>query len=191
MESHIANALQSSLIQGAAISYIIIDGYNVIGIFHKDMEKARDGLVDLLIDYKKIKAHDIVVVFDGYKSGVGVEQATVRGGIKIIYSRLGDKADDVIKRIVSKERKEWIVVSGDRDIVNYAWSLNSIPIPSGRFFEIVSKHAGRVFEKTNEETADELSYKDFEEDEYSHASKGNPCQLSKKEKAIRRALSKL
>lgn len=155
------------------------------------MEKARDGFVDLLMDYKKIKTHDITVVFDGYKSGAGTEHVAVRGGVKIIYSRLGERADDVIKRIISKDRKEWIVVSNDRDIANHAWSVNSIPIPSERFFEIVSRHAGQVFEKTNEETVDELSCKDFEEDEYSHASKGNPCQLSKKEKAIRRALSKL
>ncbi|MDA8340113.1 MAG: NYN domain-containing protein [Nitrospiraceae bacterium] len=168
-----------------------MDGYNVIGIFHRDMEKARDGFVDLLMDYKKIKTHDITVVFDGYKSGAGVENVAVRGGVKIIYSRLGERADDVIKRIISKDRKKWIVVSNDRDIANHAWSVNSIPIQSERFFEIVSRQAGQVVEQTKEETADELSYKDFEEDEYSHISKGNPYQLSKKEKAIRRALSKL
>jgi predicted RNA-binding protein with PIN domain len=155
------------------------------------MEKARDGFVDLLIYYKKIKAHDITVVFDGYKNGAVTEHIAVRGGVKIIYSRLGERADDVIKRIISKDRKEWIVVSNDRDIVNHAWSVNSIPIPSERFFEIASRHAGQRVEQTNEETVDELFCKDFEEDEYSHASKGNPYQLSKKQKAIRRALGKL
>ncbi|MDI6728590.1 MAG: NYN domain-containing protein [Thermodesulfovibrionales bacterium] len=174
-----------------AISHIIIDGYNVIGIFHKNMEKARNSFVDLLIRYRKTKAHDIMVVFDGYKSGAGVEHVAVRGGVKIIYSRLGERADDVIKRIISKDRKEWIVVSNDRDIVNHAWAADSIPVPSEKFFDIVSRHAGQGVEQTNEETADELFCKDFEEDEYSHASKGNPYQLSKKEKAIRRALSKL
>lgn len=155
------------------------------------MEKARDGFVDLLIGYRKIKMHDITVVFDGYKSGSGIENVAVRGGVKIIYSRLGDRADDVIKRLISKDRREWIVVSNDRDIANHAWSVNSIPIPSERFFEIVSRHAGQIVKQTREETADGLSYKDFEEDGYSHASKGNPYQLSKKEKAAKRALGKL
>nr|WP_277950214.1 NYN domain-containing protein [Dissulfurispira thermophila] len=168
-----------------------MDGYNVIGIFHKDMEKARDRFVDLLIDYKKIKAHDITVIYDGYKSGAGVEHVAVRGGVKIIYSRLGERADDVIKRIISKDRREWIVVSNDRDIVNHAWSVNSIPIPSDSFFEIVSRHARRSAEQANEEIADELSCKDLEDDEYLHTFKGNPYKLSKKEKAIKRALSKL
>jgi predicted RNA-binding protein with PIN domain len=157
------------------------------------MEKARDGFVDLLVDYKKIKAHDITVIFDGYKSGSGVESVAVRGGVKIIYSRLAERADDVIKRIISKDRKEWIVVSNDRDIANHAWSVNSIPIPSGRFYEAVSKQINRNNAETGTtgKDADEFLYKDLDDDEYSHSLKGNPHRLSKKEKAIRRALGKL
>lgn len=154
------------------------------------MKKARDGFVDLLIDYKKIKAHDITVVFDGYKSGSATETVSVRGGVKIIYSKLGEKADNVIKRITLKDRKEWIVVSNDRDIVNHAWSVNSIPIPSERFFELISIRAGKSAGHS-EETMDEFPYNDSEDDEHSHILKGNPRQPSKKEKAIRRALSKL
>lgn len=161
------------------------------------MEKARDGFVDLLISYKKIRAHDITVVFDGYKSGAGVENVAVSGGVKIIYSRLGERADDVIKRIISKDRKEWIVVSSDRDIINHAWSVNSIPIPSDKFFEIISKQVqekrnSEEIESVNRGDAEDLSYIDFEDDlEYSHSPRGNPHRLSKKEKTVRRALSKL
>lgn len=192
MESHITKALQSSLIQGDAISYIIIDGYNVIGIFHKDMEKSREEFVDLLIKYKKIKNHDMTVVFDGHKKGGRHEKTAVRGGVKIIYSRIAERADDVIKRIITSEKKEWVVVSSDRDIVNHAWSVNSIPLPSARFFEIVSRQAGHVVLPQDEEAAEDLSfYKDFDDDEHSYPPKGNPHQLSKKEKAVKRALDKL
>lgn len=155
------------------------------------MEKARDGFVDLLINYKKIKAHDITVVFDGYKNGAAIETILIKGGIKIIYSRLGERADDVIKRIISKNRKEWIVVTSDRSIVDYTWSVNSIPISSDKFFEIVSRKLRQGDKQTKKDTDDELYYKDFDEDEYSYTPKGNPHRLSKKEKAIRRALSKL
>jgi len=175
-----------------AISHIIIDGYNVIGIFHKDMEKARDGFVNLLINYRKIKTHDITVVFDGYKSG-STEHVSVSGGVRIIYSKLGEKADDVIKRIISKDRKEWIVVSNDRDIVNHAWSVNSIPISSESFFEAVSRQVNRnnAETETTGKDADEFLCKDFDDDEYSYSLKGNPHRLSKKEKTVRRALRKL
>ncbi len=155
------------------------------------MENARDSFVDLLIRYRKIKAHDITVVFDGHKSGAGTEHVSVSGGVKIIYSRLGERADDVIKRIVSTDKKEWIVVSNDRDIVNHAWAADCIPVSSERFSEIVSKRAGQAVSETMEHPDADLSYKDSEYDDYPNAQKGNPYRLSKKEKAIRRALGKL
>ena len=34
------------------------------------------------------------------------------GGITVVYSRIGDKADAVIKRTISSDRREWIVVTG-------------------------------------------------------------------------------
>ncbi|MBU4321109.1 MAG: NYN domain-containing protein, partial [Nitrospinae bacterium] len=55
------------------MSSIIIDGYNLIGIHHKDLESQRQRLVERLAEYKKIKGHYITVVFDGWKSGSGEE----------------------------------------------------------------------------------------------------------------------
>ncbi|MDI6800601.1 MAG: NYN domain-containing protein [Thermodesulfovibrionales bacterium] len=172
--------------------HIIIDGYNVIGILHKDMEKARDEFIGLLMGYKKSGHHDITVIFDGYKSGAGVEQTIVRGGIKVIYSRLGERADDVIKRVVSSEKKEWIVVSDDRAIINHAWASNSIPIPSERFYEIASREAKQTNQNLSMESADEFLDK-AEEDEFGNApsQKGNPLKLSKKQRAVRRVMGKL
>lgn len=174
-----------------SISHIIIDGYNVIGISHKDIEKTREEFVDLLVEYKKMKPHDITLVFDGHKSGAGIENVAVRGGVRIIYSKLGVRADDVIKRIISNERREWIVVSSDRAVANHAWSVDSIPVPSDKFFDIISKHAhinGRP-EETGKEAAGMDT--DDEDDSETRHQKGNPHRLSKKEKAVKRALSKL
>lgn len=161
------------------------------------MEKALEEFIDLMIRYRKVKPHDITVVFDGHKSGSGVENGTARGNVKIIYSRLGERADDVIKRIISRERKEWIVVSSDRDIANHAWAVNSIPVPSDAFSSVISRHL-----KTEADPEDKVAFQgspegslpdeDEEEDYDGHASRGgNSRQLSKKDKAIRKALSKL
>jgi hypothetical protein len=94
-----------------AISSIIIDGYNLIGIDHHDLNRQREQLIQSLIDYKKIRGHDITVVFDGWKSGSGREEQFTTGGVRVIYSRLGEKADAVIKRIISREKKEWIAIT--------------------------------------------------------------------------------
>lgn len=154
------------------------------------MEQARDRFVNLLINYRKIKTHDITVVFDGYKSGATTETVSVRGGVKVIYSKLGEKADNVIKRIISSDRKEWIIVSNDRDIVKHAWSVHSIPVPSEEFLDIISRQAEQKdFLGT---PSAEFLYKDDEDvPEHLRLQKGNPHKLSKKEKALRRALGKL
>ena len=182
---------------GGAISSIIIDGYNIIGTVHNNIEKAREDLIDLIIQYKTIKAHDITIVFDGYKSGQGNESRVVRGGVAVIYSRLAEKADEVIKRIITKERKEWIVVSSDREIANHAWAVNSVPVPSDAFIRTVSKKtAGKgIPDRTGHEAGihvETVESKDSGEyDEDASAVKGNPHKLSKREKSVRRALSKL
>jgi predicted RNA-binding protein with PIN domain len=107
---------------GCEISSIIVDGYNLIGIDHGDLAAERENLIRLLSGYKKVKDHDITLVFDGWKSGDRREVSVKTAGIRIIYSRLGETADAVIKRMIQTDKKEWIVVSSDRDIASYAWS---------------------------------------------------------------------
>jgi len=165
---------------GFAISSIIIDGYNLIGIYHKDLEKQREMLIDSLIEYRKRKGHDITVVFDGWKTGAAQENQSIIGGIKVIYSRIGDKADSVIKRIISSDRREWIVVTSDRDIANHAWALGSIPVSAEDFLIAIEKGIPSYLEE-----------KEDDEEYIEPQRKGNPRRLSKKEKAIRRVLSKL
>ena len=99
----------------------------------------------------------------------------------VIYSRLGEKADSVIERIITSEKKQWIVITSDRDIADYAWANESVAISSEEFTNILDK-SGRL-------TSDNL--KPLEENEYELHKKGSPRKLSRKEKAKKRALSKL
>ena len=136
-------------------------------------------LIDSLVGYKKSKGHDLTVVFDGWRTGQGQENRTVIGGVKVIYSRIGDKADAVIKRMISAERREWIVVTSDREIADHAWSTGSIPVSSDDFLSALSTKGFSGIEEEDEE------------EYFEPRRKGSPRQLSKKEKAVKRALSKL
>jgi len=152
------------------------------------MEKARDGLIAALVGYRKIMDHEITVVFDGYKSGMASQSVSYKGNVKVVYSRLGERADDVIKKTVSQERREWIVVTADRDIVDHAWSVGSVPVPPDKFMDIVTRQ--------RPETGDGLvvesdAYDKDEDSEEERPRHGNPHMLSKKEKALRRVLGKL
>lgn len=148
------------------MSKILIDGYNLIGIYHKDIKKARENLIENLINYAKEKKHDITLVFDGYKEGPGKETSEIRSGIRIIYSGAGEKADDVIKRILKNEKAFWIVITSDRDIEKAAWREKCVVIDSSIFSDIL------------------MGEKFFIE-------KQKGITLSKKEKAIIRTIEKL
>ena len=132
-----------------------------------------------------MRVHDITVVFDGWKSGGPREETLKTGGITVIYSRLGENADYVIKRIISRDRREWIVVTSDRDIAAFAWAHGSIAVPSDRFRGIIGG-AGSSFEGEYEPL-----YEDEDEGPGARRGKGNPRTPSKKEKALMRALRKL
>ena len=99
--------------------------------------------------------------------------------MRVIYSRVGEKADSVIKRIITSERREWIVATSDREIADHAWSFGSIPVPAEDFLSAMEKVESSP-----------PPWEDEDENPQPHR-KGNPRKPSRKEKALRRALSKL
>lgn len=120
--------------------HIIIDGYNLIRnsqsfkeLDRQDIQLGREALVDRLAAYRKIKPHKITVVFDGisapaYSSG----RDTVKG-IHIVFSRRGQSADSVIKKMAREEREKAVVVSSDREIIAAAESSRSATLSVAEF----------------------------------------------------------
>jgi len=160
------------------VASILIDGYNVIGIMHKNLEAERERLISALSDYRKRKAHDITVIFDGWKNGPGKESTTVVGGVRVVYSALGETADRVIKRLLGEKPVHWIVVSSDREVQSHAWSHGATPITSDEFLRALD--------------GDTSGGEYFEDDEHeSPQRKGRSRQPSRKQKAVERALRKL
>jgi predicted RNA-binding protein with PIN domain len=162
------------------ISSIIIDGYNLIGIHHRDLEQQRNKLIEMLVEYKKFSGHNIILVFDGWKSGSSEETSLVLNGIRVIYSRLGEKADSVIKRLVHSEKRKWIVVSSDREVSDHTWRHESVAVSSDEFMNAIEKN--RKFVEGEYEPLDETGCL---------RKKGSSRTLSKKEKEKKRVLNKL
>ena len=163
------------------MAYILIDGYNLIGTAHQDLEKERGKLIEDLSKYSNRTGHDVTVVFDGWKNGMGAETNMMIGGVKVIYSRLAEKADRVIMRLISTSHKAWIVVSSDREIADFARSKGASPVTSDEFRYKLYSPA----EDTEEEPVEE------DDEEMPVRMKGNPWKLSKKEKMKIRTLKKL
>lgn len=103
---------------------LIIDGYNLIrqspffqAMEARELEAGREALLASLSEYRQSRPqHKITVVFDGWLGGELKESRDRRAGMTIIYSRRGVKADEVIKRLLEKERSRAVVVSSDREL---------------------------------------------------------------------------
>jgi hypothetical protein len=138
-----------------------------------------------------MREHEIILVFDGHKGGTARGSRDVRGGVVVMYTGQGESADDAIKRLITQERKEWIVVSSDRSIEQYAWSHNAVPVPSARFAAILDRMpaAGLNAESVG---GGDASAKEGDTEEFAERPlSGNPHRTSKKDRALQRALRKL
>jgi predicted RNA-binding protein with PIN domain len=122
--------------------HVIIDGYNLIRQSHTlseldrlDLQQGRDALVDRLAAYKRIKPHKITIVFDGPKALSFSQTRDYIKGIGIKFSRGGESADTVIKRMVQRQREKALVVSSDLDLVKVTESYGAATISSPDFEE--------------------------------------------------------
>jgi uncharacterized protein len=121
--------------------HLVIDGYNLIrrssrfgALDRQDLQAGREALVDALAAYKKIKAFQITVVFDGMTADPGMPQRDKHKGIVLHFSRAGENADAVIKRMARMQGQKITVVSSDQDIAGYA-AANGAGVVSAEEFE--------------------------------------------------------
>ena len=99
-------------------THLIIDGYNLLGAQSAAKpEMARESLLHDLAAYRHRKGHPLTVVFDGWQLGYPVEHREHRAGVQVIYSRRGEKADQVIQRLAREYGADCAVVSSDHEIV--------------------------------------------------------------------------
>lgn len=99
---------------------LLIDGHNLIGQI-KDLSLSdpddEEQLLERLAVYQRRRHSPITVVFDPGSHG-GPAASVEHSGIHVLYARSGQKADDVICRLVrqARDRQGCVVVSSDRAI---------------------------------------------------------------------------
>ncbi len=122
--------------------HLIIDGYNLIRqsdalrpLDRQALELGRNALIDRLAAYKKIKRHKITIVFDGSQTHYFPDTSSSEKGIGIRFSRHGETADALIKKMTRLEREKAIVVSADRDVIDYAAAQGAATVSAEAFEE--------------------------------------------------------
>lgn len=171
--------------------HIIVDGYNLIrqsdtlrGYERTSLKAGRQALLRRLAAYRTLRGHRITVVFDGWVGGSPREERDRAGGVEVIYSRLGEKADEVIKRLVQAGSEEIMVVTSDREIVNFAARRGKTSIASAAFASLLDGIAAGPVSEAQPETGEEE-----DEDRRAAAKKKGPARRLSKQKRV--ALSRI
>ena len=97
------------------------------------LEAAREALLQTLVGYRQRKGHAITVVFDGWQGGMGAEHREFRSGVEVVYSKRGERADQVIQRLARLYGKDCAVVSSDHEVINAARAAGAFVMGAPEF----------------------------------------------------------
>ena len=166
--------------------HIIIDGYNLIGSetgLGGNLEGKRNQLIRQLQQYQESKGYPITVVFDGWRSGWRHEVEERSGGIAVIFSQLGEKADSVIQKLAREMGSGCVVVTSDREVRGAAEASGAVAIYAGEFSaKLQNLDRELFFEEEEDEGLKGLRVQE---------KRGNPRRLSKRERKRKERLKKL
>jgi uncharacterized protein len=178
--------------------HIIVDGYNLIRQSDTlrqreriSLEEGRRALVRSLADYRKFRGHRITVVFDGWEGGSPHEERDRAGGLDIIYSRIGEKADEVIKRLVASGSEEILVVTSDREIVAFAARRGKASIASFAFAGRLDRIAATPLPDAAAAAGADEEEEETDADRHGGKKKGPSRRLSKQKRAALARIKKL
>ena len=167
--------------------FLVIDGYNLLGCFGKKQSEQpaggagmRETLIQRLSLYSQCKGHPVTVVFDAWRGSTGFEHHEHRTGVHVVFTRRGERADQVIQRLAREYGRACAVVSSDLEIIQTAKAHGAFVMKSQEF-QVKLEYLGN--EKTVSGKSRSFSTRQPEiEDELPRArpgKKGNPRKLPK------------
>lgn len=148
------------------------------------LEKNRNRIIHDLCRYHKIKNYPIILVFDAYKSGNVHETAQGIGNIEVIYTKLGETADEKIIKLAEEYREKALIITADKEIIKKTEKLGASSLLSEKF-------AGKVLQTISMESDPFEKIDDDDEPQLNTKKKGNAQRLSKKARARRHKIKKL
>jgi hypothetical protein len=140
------------------------------------LEHKRNWLVQQLSRYQKIKQFNVILAFDGWRSGPSNQLVEKKEGVTVIYSRLGEKADAVIVRVAREKGSGCVVVTSDREIRTAVERSGAVAVSAGEF--------NQILRSLDEPYADDVDAMEFRQSKSGH-------RLAKSERRRNEKLQKL
>ena len=177
---------------------ILIDGYNLLGALGKkkseqptDGAGTREALLQRLSLYSQSKGHPVTVVFDAWREQTGLEHHEHRTGVQVVFTKRGERADQVIQRLARQYGRTCAVVSSDLEIIQTAKAHGAFVMKSQEF-QVKLEHFGDKKTLTMKPQAISVTQGEAKiEDEKPQErpnKKGNPRKLPKAVRARKRQL---
>ena len=113
-------------------AHLLVDGYNVTktGYGELSLEQQRSRLITGLGGIAAQTGAEVTVVFDGAERIVGLPPAP--RGVRVLFSKKGETADDLIRRLVRAEPagRPVVVISSDREVADGVRRHGAYPLGS-------------------------------------------------------------
>ncbi|WP_048601082.1 NYN domain-containing protein [Rubeoparvulum massiliense] len=101
---------------------LLVDGYNIIGAWpeliqlkEKNLDDARDRLLEILSEYQAYTGAKVIVAFDAHQvSGLGSKERYA--SLTVAYTRENETADECIERLAGQlktKRNQVVVATSD------------------------------------------------------------------------------
>jgi predicted RNA-binding protein with PIN domain len=117
---------------GLPKAHLVIDGYNVTkrGYGEMSLEHQRSRLITGLGGIAAQTGAEVTVVFDGAERVLGLPPAP--RGVRVLFSRKGETADELIRRLVRAEPagRPIVVISSDREVADGVRRHGAYPLAS-------------------------------------------------------------
>jgi predicted RNA-binding protein with PIN domain len=111
-------------------AHLLVDGYNVTkrGFGEMSLEQQRNRLVGGLGGIAAQTGAEVTVVFDGAERVHGLPPAP--RGVRVLFSKKGETADELIRRLVRAEPagRPVVVVSSDREVADGVRRHGAYPV---------------------------------------------------------------
>ncbi|MBE5947506.1 MAG: GTP-binding protein [Lachnospiraceae bacterium] len=106
-------------VQNQGISYLLVDGYNIIFAWDElkelaksNLDAARSKLLDILCNYQAMKKCELIVVFDAYRVQNHATEFLDYQNIHVVYTKEAETADMYIERFAHEHgRKHYVRVA--------------------------------------------------------------------------------
>jgi predicted RNA-binding protein with PIN domain len=122
-------------------AHMIVDGYNVTkrGFGEVSLEQQRSRLINGMGAIAAQTRAEITVVFDGAERVIGLPPAP--RGVRVLFSRKGETADELIRRLVRAEPagRPVVVVSSDREVADGVRRHGAYPIGADALLRRLSR----------------------------------------------------